>query len=322
MGQALTRIAPNLRAIGINTARLDRALSGGAVGNQLSKILDEYTDCELIDGKFMSLILHSLAGLMISHATEPSKEVWNEVRPISQSPASDPATRRGCRILAMVHELHKAGYQGIRAFGAKSQHSPHWFCYITTADNVSATGWCPINWGQGLAGCSNRDANFFGWTDVAHASARELAQVFIQRFPVIARLGAIQDWTYAGWFGEILSQAEQGRLPVAMSDFEFNWKDVPQPPPPRVDFPEKVEGLSEPIPTAILNLTLIPHDDEPTYRLEMFALSIDGYAYGLEIPALAELKQRVFSDVNSATIDELRLAMFYVQPLLSGHLCE
>jgi hypothetical protein len=137
--------------------------------------------------------------------------------------------------------------------------------------------------------------------------------VFIQRFPVIARLGAIQDWTYAGWFGEILSQAEQGRLPVAMSDFEFNWKDVPQPPPPRVDFPEKVEGLSEPIPTAILNLSLVPHDDEPTYRLEMFALSLDGYAYGLEIPALAELKQRVFIDVNSATIDELRLAMFYVQ---------
>lgn len=292
--------------VSIDTARLDRALSGGAVGNQLSEILDEYSDCELVDGKFISLILHSLAGLMISHATEPSKEVWNEVRPVSLAPASDPATRRGCRILAMVHELHKAGYQGIRAFGAQSQHSPHWFCYITDAHNEG-------RWNFRLVSCSNRDANFFGWTDVAHASARELAQRFIHRFPDIAHHGAIEDWAYAGWFGELLSKAEHGHLPVAMTDFEFDWRDIAPPPPPKIDWVENETDIPAPIPSEILSLERMPYEDEPVYRLEMFALSFDGYEQGLDIPALAKRKEEVVRDLKNSMIQDIRLAMFYVQ---------
>ena len=60
---------------------------------------------------------------------------WNPprvpVRPVSMTPAIDLTARRGTRVIAMVHELHKAGYQRIRIVPGISGSGMHWRCSVT-----------------------------------------------------------------------------------------------------------------------------------------------------------------------------------------------
>jgi hypothetical protein len=56
---------------------------------------------------------------------------------------------------------------------------------------------------------------YFEWKDARNASARELASLFVERFPVIAARGNGRDWEYAGWYVEMLGTADAGYLPYA-----------------------------------------------------------------------------------------------------------
>ena len=62
--------------------------------------------------------------------------------------------------------------------------------------------------------------SFFGWSDVAGISAQELAVVFIERFPAMARSTNYFDYAYAGWFATLLAQCEYGYLPYLYSEDE------------------------------------------------------------------------------------------------------
>jgi hypothetical protein len=66
------------------------------------------------------------------------------------------------------------------------------------------------------------DNHYFEWRDAVDATARQLAALFIERFPQIAARGQGRDWTYAGWFTEMLGVAERGYLPMAFND----WSDL------------------------------------------------------------------------------------------------
>ncbi len=127
--------------------------------------------------------------------------------------------RRCIRVLAMVHELHKAGYQQIRI--APFIHDiGTWRCPVTFARNLRADvddHRMIIDYAQApqYTSASASDGSYFDWRDSKRLSARELAIKFIEYFPQVVERGKGQDWEYAGWFTSLLGHTEAtGRLPI------------------------------------------------------------------------------------------------------------
>jgi hypothetical protein len=63
---------------------------------------------------------------------------------------------------------------------------------------------------------------YFGWTDRKGASALELANTFLERFPEICESSPGLDWAYAGWFVEMLGLAERGWFAEIYADYEVD----------------------------------------------------------------------------------------------------
>lgn len=139
----------------------------------------------------------------------------------------DPAIRRCQRVLTMVHELHKRGYQRLRIMPGMSPSGAHWRCNVTPVTNILRTdGAMARSFDQLSANyTSAMDNAYFGWDDAAKDTARDLADKFLSRFADIAEAGRGRDWAYAGWYVEMLGLAERGTLPVSYAD----WFETPTP---------------------------------------------------------------------------------------------
>ena len=133
---------------------------------------------------------------------------------ISNSPQGNDEIRRATRVLSMVHELHKAGYQGIRVCCGITDRNSDWVCHIFSAQNTAPSGWAPAYIERTIKYTPQIDGTYFKWQDSASNSARALAVKFLSCNPEMAREGAIEDWAYAGWLSYILGLAEHGQLPV------------------------------------------------------------------------------------------------------------
>jgi len=135
--------------------------------------------------------------------------------------------RRAQRLLMMVHELHKVGYQRLRIAPSMAPSGMFWRCSITHIGNISATNgallhYCDCDSADYSSGQGN---TYFGWKDARRDTARQLAAKFLERFPEISEKGKGEDWTYAGWYVQMLGIAERGALPVAIAD----WYSEPDP---------------------------------------------------------------------------------------------
>jgi hypothetical protein len=140
---------------------------------------------------------------------------------MSEASQLDPAGRRALRVLRMVHELHKLGYQRVRIVPGMSPSGMHWRCTITHAGNILKThGAMPRDFHREAAHYSSADENiYFGWEDAQQDTVQRLAARFLERFPEIARRGHGTDWPYAGWYVQMLGFAERGAFPVAYADY-------------------------------------------------------------------------------------------------------
>lgn len=157
--------------------------------------------------------------------------------PISLSPSADPSFRYATRLLRMVHELHKAGFQRIRFSSGMAPSGMYWRCSITHAGNMTPDG---LRIGASRAeeevadySTGSRD-RYFHWPDAPGRSARELGIMFLDRYPVIAREGTGRDWAYAGWLTEILGRAERNEpsgFPVFFADYPLDLAPADLPPP-------------------------------------------------------------------------------------------
>jgi hypothetical protein len=155
---------------------------------------------------------------MIAKAVElhPWRAPDSPGTPISDAPPSDAVWRRCTRVLSLVHELHKAGYQRIRILPFLSGSGYYWRGWITYAGNVQPDGFNLIDWDDEDRGVmvakytSGARNEYFGWTDAKTLGARQLAKLFIERFPRIAEAGRGCDWAYAGWLTDVLGFAELG----------------------------------------------------------------------------------------------------------------
>ncbi|MHA3793021.1 hypothetical protein [Sphingomonas sp. YL-JM2C] len=200
---------------------------------------------------------------------------------ISTRPHADPETRRATRLLAMVHELHKAGYQRLRICPGLSHDKSEWRCLLIPAQDVLANGWMPLRADPELLYTSRDGSRYFGWEDAAQDDARQLAVRFIERCPDLARRVEGDDWAYAGWFAKILGAAEHGITPIlfmGLHDLEVGITPSPPPPPDAPDMRRSATGAR-----LILNEDLRVQDlPEPGARYEdqlAFCWSFDGYAW-------------------------------------------
>ena len=143
---------------------------------------------------------------------------------VSQKPSKISFERRALRVLVMVHELHKAGYQYLRIAPAMSPSGCHWRCAITPTTNIKKShGAMTVNYSKNVAHyTSGQENEYFEWKDAKTDTARELAAKFIKRFPEIAEKALGQDWEYVGWYVQMLGLAEQGVFPIAYADWPLD----------------------------------------------------------------------------------------------------
>jgi len=165
---------------------------------------------------------------------------------ISTTPHENSIIRRATRVLSMVHELHKAGYQGVRICCGITDRSSEWVCHIFSAENTAPCGWAPADVDLAAKYTHQSDGTYFGWKDSTQDSARKLATKFINRHPDIAKEGSIEDWAYAGWLTGIIGLAEHGQLPTFYGglDREKEASRTTTPPPPTAQRLELVHGDS------------------------------------------------------------------------------
>lgn len=63
-------------------------------------------------------------------------------------------------------------------------------------------------------------AHYFAWDDATELSSHELALLFIERFPEIARVTYHFDYAYAGWYATLLAHCSYGYLPYLFGEYE------------------------------------------------------------------------------------------------------
>lgn len=141
-------------------------------------------------------------------------------RRVSLEPSGCPELRRYARVLSMVGELHKAGYQHIRVIPSVAPNGSFWRADITYAANLDHEGLTPGD-GKVVRYSTGDGSQFFGWQDAASMNARQLADRFLTEFPEIAANGEGRDWAYTGWLMEVIAQAEQGEPVILLADWEL-----------------------------------------------------------------------------------------------------
>lgn len=131
------------------------------------------------------------------------------------------AVRRGQRVIRMVSELHRLGFQKLRFQPVFSRQS--WRIELDSSDRFSPSNgaWMMQGASPLTVRYSSADADgYFDWPDVRTATARQLADRFIVRFPKICTLTRGRDWAYAGWTNELLGVLERdSALPFIAAPF-------------------------------------------------------------------------------------------------------
>ncbi len=148
------------------------------------------------------------------------------------------------RVLRMVHELHKLGYQGLRIEPALAPSGGNWRCGVSHVGDVRRDrGARFVDGARDVARyTTGQDNVYFGWKDATGDSVKQLAQKFLERFPEICEKARLRDWEYAGWYVEMLGFAERGEMPVALADWEC------EPDPRFIETLGSPEGLRLPAP--------------------------------------------------------------------------
>jgi len=137
----------------------------------------------------------------------------------------DKIIRRCTRLLAAIHELHKQGYQNLAVHTGKSSSGFHWRLsllpfndmYIDEHNNVNIAQ--SLNYEEVYHSSGQTGNEYFGWTDTAKFSARELAQTIKERFPRLLAYCKGTNFEYVGWYSYMLGEAEKDNLPVMYQDY-------------------------------------------------------------------------------------------------------
>ena len=149
------------------------------------------------------------------------------------------------RLLHMVAELHRMGYEQARIAPGVAPSGLFWRLSVTAASNTEPEhGALMRDFSRGANYSSGGGAEYFDWTDASDDSPAELAAKFVERFPEIAAEAKGRDPAYVKWYEEMLEATEPDGLVYAYADWPsprdrlgifYGSKDVEIPlPPPAV----------------------------------------------------------------------------------------
>lgn len=126
------------------------------------------------------------------------------------------------RLMAMVRELHRSGYQRLYLYSWPKPSGMHWRWHLF----CGRRSWMERPWREGWYG-SGADYNcnpVLGWGDQPGASAQELASALAQSDPhgMAQALGSDED--HSNWFTNICDAL----LPNYAFSFDWNGRVLPQ----------------------------------------------------------------------------------------------
>jgi hypothetical protein len=127
--------------------------------------------------------------------------------------------RRGRRVIRMVTEVHRMGYQLLRI--APYEYPLAWRC--TVAPKIACArlngAFVLHDHGDWPTYSSASENEYFNWQDAKSDDARAMAAKFVARFPLAAEEGYGSDWSYAGWLVELLGVLERhpGMMPITIA---------------------------------------------------------------------------------------------------------
>lgn len=131
------------------------------------------------------------------------------------------SVRQTQRVIRMVSDLHRLGYQRLRIM--PYIYPLAWRVAIGPADLFSERNgaWMERVPDEVCTTYSSASLNrYFGWTDAGSDNARQLADKFIKRFPGVCAASYGRDWAYAGWLCELLGTLERANaLPFVMEEY-------------------------------------------------------------------------------------------------------
>lgn len=120
------------------------------------------------------------------------------------APHADPAVRRAQRVLAMVHELHKQGYQRIRIMPGMSSSGADWRCSITHVGNIAPKDGAKIvDWQLDCAHYTSGQDNSYFFGKMPRQTRRAIwpPSSWTDSRPSRALVGALTGRTSAGTAG-------------------------------------------------------------------------------------------------------------------------
>lgn len=127
---------------------------------------------------------------------------------------------RGQRLIRMVSELHRLGYQRLRIM--PYIHPLAWRLAIGPADVFSPRNgaWLEDHrFDDCVVYSSASETAYFNWEDAHTDNARQLADKFALRFPELCERSRGRDWAYAGWLSELLGVLErENAVPFIMAE--------------------------------------------------------------------------------------------------------
>ena len=128
------------------------------------------------------------------------------------------------RLLLMVAELHKLGYEGLRATPFLSPSGCYWHCAIVPASLTRRTHGARLAENvdnETLPRYSSGDEdNYFGWANMKPKSPLILAKRHVVEFPKFAEQGRHADPAYIRWFTDMLEATAPNGVIYAFADME------------------------------------------------------------------------------------------------------
>lgn len=145
-------------------------------------------------------------------------------------PDETPPAHMLCRrVLLMVQDLHRRGYERLRVAPGLSPSGLHWRCSIVPVDHVRRDhGALAIDEDDTAARyTSSQGAGFFDWEDAEHDPPVALAGKFLERFPDLSAQGKGADPDYVRWYVRMLRATDPDGLIYAYADWELPEDHLP-----------------------------------------------------------------------------------------------
>jgi hypothetical protein len=131
------------------------------------------------------------------------------------------------KVLLMVQELHKLGFQKIRIAPGMSPSGMDWRCAVTPVINISSRHGAKIKSGvipeNLIARYTSANENaYFGWVDYSDEPPEHLADIFLRGHQELTSAGYGEDHEYVEWYQKMLDLTYPDQLPIAYADWPLS----------------------------------------------------------------------------------------------------